>query len=195
MPNSSRMQWPYPAKDSDPWFAKFDSMVAAIDSSGYAHREDRSIRLTGGGTASFDATTGQVNWTEVIEILSPIAGFKVTIPVPTTTPVLEDGEVLYVNLPRSPSQNVTVSHSVGSQLPNTDSAVALIVRSGLAVYWANGAKVADGEAKSLFGGTAAGTQFLEVINLGNRMSHGATTPLVVGRARARGRPRPSHGAA
>lgn len=178
MPNSSKMQWPFPAKDSDPWYEKFESMVTALDSSGYAHREDRHIRMSGAGSVSFNAGTGAVSWSQDIVILSPISGFKITVPAGNA--VLDDGEVLYTNLTRYPTQNITASALTANQAPNTNDAYVLAVRSGLAIYWVNGAQVSDGEVKGLFGGTAAGTQFLEVINLANRVSHDATTPLVVG---------------
>ena len=180
MPNTTKMQWPFPAQDSDPWFDNFESMVTAIDSSGYAHREDRHARIAGGGTVSFDATSGLVSWSEDIVVLSPISGFKITVPANSHT--LEDGESVVFDVARSPTQNVTAASSVVSNVPNTNDAYALVVRSGLAVYWANGAKVADGEAKSLFGGPAAGLRQLEILNLSNRASHDSTTPLVVGSA-------------
>lgn len=172
------MAWPFPAKDSDPWYERFESMVTAVDSSGYAHREDRHTRISGAGTVSFNAGTNGVSWTEDIEIMSPISGFKITVPAASLS--VEDGEVVYVNLTRFPTGNVSTSAAVAAQAPNTDDAYVLLVRNGLAIYWVNGAKVADGESKGLFGGTAAGTQFLEVINLSNRASHDSTTPLIVG---------------
>lgn len=178
MPNTNKMQWPFPAKDSDPWYENFDAMVTSQDSSGYAHREDRHIQFSGAGSVAFNATTGAVSWSSAIEMLSPIAGFKITVPAGNA--VIEDGEVLYVNLVRSPVSNIGASAVVSSTAPNTDDAYTLCMRSGAAIYWVNGSKVADGEAKSLFGGAAAGLQHLEMVNMANRVSHDATTPLVCG---------------
>ena len=182
MPNTDKMQWPFPSKDEDPWYERFEQLVTYQDSSGYAHREDRHTKFAGGGSVSFNATTGVVNWSSAIELLSPIAGFKITVPTPTSPLVVADGAVIYVNLVRSPTQNVSSSAAVASTTPNTNDSFTLCMRSGAAIYWANGAKVADGESKSLFGGAAAGLQHLEIVNIANRVSHDATTPLVVGGA-------------
>lgn len=181
MPNTNKMIWPVPAKDSDPWFEIFDQMVTAQDSSSYAHREDRHNRLSGGGDVSFNATSGVVAWTAPIEILSPISGFKITVPVPLTSLVVEDGQLVYINLTRSPVSNVSAVAVVASTAPNTDSAYVLCVRNGTGVFWVNGTSVLDGESKSLFGGPGAGTQ-IEIVNLANRTSNGSVTPLVAGGA-------------
>ena len=178
MPNSNKMQWPYPAKDEDPWYERFDQMVTGQDSSGYASREDRHLTFTGGGTVSFDAGTGTVTWSSAIEILSPIAGFKIT--VAATSIVLEDGEVGYINITRSPTQNVSVSPAVASTAPNTNDAYTLCIRNGSAIYWANGGKIADGESKSLFYGIVPGSKSIEIVHIANRVSHDSNTPLVAG---------------
>ena len=178
MPNSNKMQWPYPAKDEDPWYERFDQMVTGQDSSGYASREDRHLTFTGGGTVSFDAGTGTVTWSSAIEILSPIAGFKIT--VAATSIVLEDGEVGYINITRSPTQNVSVSPAVASTAPNTNDAYTLCIRNGSAIYWANGGKIADGESKSLFYGIVPGSKSIEIVHIASRVSHDSNTPLVAG---------------
>jgi hypothetical protein len=180
VPNTNKMQWPFPAKDEDPWYERFEQMVTGQDTSGYASREDRHLTFSGGGTVSFNATTGEVDWSSDIDVLSPIAGFKITIASPTSSLFLEDGEVLYVNLTRSPTRNLSVSPAVASTAPNTDNAYTLCVRNGGAIYWANGAKIADGESKSLFYGTVAGTTTIEIPHIAARVSHGSDTPLVAG---------------
>lgn len=180
MPNSNKMQWSYPARDDDPWYEKFDQLVIGQDSSGYASREDRHLAFSGGGVVSFDATTGLVSWDTAIEILSPIAGFKITIVAGSFT--LADGEIGYINLTRSPIQNMTVSPAVSFTAPNTDDAYTLCVRNGDAVYWANGSKIADGESKSLFWGIVPGSKSIEIVHIASRVSHGSNTPLVAGGA-------------
>ena len=178
MPNSNKMQWSYPARDDDPWYEKFDQMVIGQDSSGYASREDRHLTFSGGGTVSFDAGTGIVTWSSDIEILSPIAGFKIVIAATSIT--LADGEVGYINLTRSPTQSISTSPAVAATAPNTDNAYTLCIRNGDSVYWANGGRIADGESKSLFWGTVPGTKSIEIAHIASRVSHNSTTPLVAG---------------
>lgn len=178
MPNTNKMQWSYPARDDDPWYEKFDQLVTAQDSSGYASREDRHLTFSGGGTVSFDAGTGLVSWDEDLEILSPIAGFKITMIAANFN--LADGEVAYINLARSPTQNVTLSPAVALTAPNTDDAYTLCVRSGSSIYWANGSRIADGESKSLFWGIVPGSKSIEIAHIASRVSHGSDTPLVAG---------------
>jgi hypothetical protein len=178
VPNTNKMQWPFPAKDEDPWYERFEQMVTGQDTSGYASREDRHLTFSGGGTVSFDAGTGLVTWSGDIEILSPIAGFKIVVTATSIT--LDDGEVGYINLTRSPTQNLSVSPAVASTAPNTDNAYTLCVRNGDAIYWANGSKIADGESKSLFYGIVSGTTTIEIPHIAARVSHDSNTPLVAG---------------
>lgn len=180
MPNTSKMIWPYPNKDVDPWFDIFESMVSAMDASGYASREDRSIVLTGAGVVSFAASSGSLSWTAAIVMLSPIAGFKMTLPAGSV--VLHDGQALYVNVTRSPVAALTLSTNVANQVPNTDAAMMLAIRSGSVVYWRNGAASVDGVPSSIFAGGGGGTSptLNEIVKLATRESHNAVTPLVVG---------------
>jgi len=178
VPNTNKMQWPYPGRDDDPWFEKFDQMVTSQDSSGYASREDRHLRFSGGGLVSFDATTGVVSWDGTIEIMSPIAGFKISV-APTSL-ALTDGQVAYINLARSPTQNVSSSPAVASTVPNTNDSYVLCIRNGDSVYWPNGSEVSDGESQSLFGGVTPGTTHVEFVHVASRVSHDSNIPLVVG---------------
>lgn len=180
MTNTNKMLWPFPSKDSDPWFDGFESMTAAMDASAYSSREDRSILIDGGGTVSFTASTGSLTWSSAIVFLSPIAGFKLSLPAGAAT--LLDGQCLYVNLTRSPTGNISLAGLVAGSVPNTDSAMLLAIRDGSAVYFRNGAQIQDGQSKTLFssGGLATGTKLFDVVKMGTRESHNSTTPLVVG---------------
>lgn len=148
MPNSPRMTFPIPPKDSDPWYDAFVAMVGAIDTSAYAAREDRGYILTGGGNVSFTASTGDLAWDAALVFPSPIVGFQLTLAA--TSVVLGDGQILYADVTRSPSAPVTLTAVTASQLPSTDTALLLAVRIGSAVYWRNGARLLDGDNRSLF---------------------------------------------
>ena len=177
MANSSKMLWNFPDQDENPWYDSFESMVIGQDSSAYASREDRSIVLSGGGLVSFVASTGIVEWSAAIVLLSPIAGYQMSLPAGSAT--LLDGECLYVNVTRSPVGNVSLSSFVAGQVPNTDSAMLLAIRSGSIVYWRNGAGIADGDEKSLIAG-AVGPTLNESVKLATRDSNNSETNLVVG---------------
>jgi hypothetical protein len=181
MTNTNKMLWPYPSKDADPWFDGFESMTGAMDASGYASREDRNILISGGGTVSFTAASGLLTWSGAIVFMSPITGFKMTLGAASA--VLVDGAVLYVNVTRSPTGNVSLSPLVASQVPNTDSAMLVAIRNGSSVYFRNGSQVSDGQSKTLFsagGGLQAGTSLIETVKLATRETHGSDTALVVG---------------
>jgi hypothetical protein len=178
MPNTSKMIWPYPNKDSDPWFEMFESMVAAQDASGYASREDRNIILNGGSLISFTASNGLLQWTAPIVLLSPISSLKESIATGFVN--ILDGQWLYVNVTRAPQSAISLTALVANQVPNTNDAFVIAVRDGSSVYFRNGARIGDGETTTLFSGGGSGAEFLDVLKLATRESHNATTPLVAG---------------
>lgn len=149
MPNTDKMMWPYPNKDSDPWFDEFESMVSAMNSSGYAAREDRNIIFGGGGDVSWNAGTGVLSWAEDMVAYSMIAGRSLSVPAGST--VVADGDVLYVDVTRSPTHNATIAAISSASVPNTDSAMAIAVRVGSTIFWRWGSKIETGETLNVFG--------------------------------------------
>lgn len=178
MPNTSKMIWPFPNKDSDPWFENFASMVTAMDSSGYASREDRNVILDGGGLVSFTASTGLLAWAAPIVLISPISPFKMTIPTGFVN--LLDGQFFYVNVTRAPTNGISLAAFVSTQVPNTDDAFVIAVRDGSSVYFRNGARISDGQSISLFSGGAVLPDLIEIVKFSTRESHDSVTPLVAG---------------
>lgn len=148
MPNTRRLQWPYPSDAQEPWFDAFESMVTAQDSTGYANREDRQLILSKGGTWLWNSLTGELSWDEDLEILSPISGFKLVVAAGSV--VLEEGEAAYVNVVRAPSASTAVAMTVASTVPNTDDAFAIVVRSNDEVYFRTGVRLANGDSVNLF---------------------------------------------
>lgn len=161
MPNTSKMLWPFPNKDSDPWFEQFETMVTAMDSSGYAAREDRNIIFGGGGDVTWDAGTGNLTWADPIVAYSMIAGFKLSIPAGFIN--IPDTKVLYINLTRHPIVNASLAVTAANTVPNTNDAMALAVRVGDTIYWRWGSKIETGETLNLFGvpGTGAESDIYE----------------------------------
>jgi hypothetical protein len=178
MPNTDKMKWPYPDKDTDPWFEKFASMTEAMDASGYAAREDRNTLISNGGIFSFTASTGLLSWSSALSFLSPIDPFKQSIPAASVT--ILDGQRLYVNIARAPQSNSLLTAIVANQTPNENDATVICIRDGSSVYFRNGSRISDGESKSIFSGSSSGAKQVDVIKIATRETHNSVVPLIVG---------------
>lgn len=143
--SSPRMQWPYPTREDDPWYDFFKDYVLAADASGYAHREDRSIIWTGGGTISWTLSSETLEWTGAINIYSPIGAHLLQIAADSIAG-LADGEVVYVVLTRQPLANITATLLKASQLPSNDNAMSFAVRIGDVIYFRTGMSLGDGDS-------------------------------------------------
>jgi hypothetical protein len=151
---TTRMGWPYPSENQDPYFDALEAFFSAADVSSYASRENDNVILTEGGTISFNSTSGVVDWTSNISILSAIAGFNWTLEIGQFT--LDDGQLAYLTLNRSPTQNTVVTATVASQVPSTNNTLVFAVRRGDYVYFRNGAAVQGGTSISPIGGGGGG---------------------------------------
>ena len=159
MPNTPRLGWPYPTENQDPWWAPFVDLLVAQDSTAFAAMEDRNVILMGGGDVSWDATSGELDWSSAIELTSPITGFRTTIS-PATKEVA-DGAMLFVELSRGLTANATLTTDTASALPPTvdlESFFVLAVRRGDRVYFRNGAFLDDGESREIFGGGSSSAE-------------------------------------
>lgn len=141
--STPRMAYPYPSRDEDPWYDSFLTFTLALDAAGYAHREDRSIMYTGGGTLSWTLGTSTFTWTDTMQILSPIGGRRISISANSI--VVAEGQVVYTTLTRQPLENLTASLSVGNQLPSSNMVVALAIRYGGVLYFRTGISLSDGD--------------------------------------------------
>ena len=142
------MNWPFPSENQDPWYDVFRDMVVAQDASGYAAREDRNVFMGGGGLVSFTSTTGVLAWDENFEIFSPVVGFLFTVTAGSV--VLQDGQLCYVDLVRSPTGSSVLTLSVSSQAPPSDTSYVVALRRGSDVYFRFGSKVRNGESINPF---------------------------------------------
>jgi len=152
--NSPRMGWPYPAREDDPWYDGFEDFVQADDASGFAHREDRNLFITGGGTLSWDAGTGVLTWTEAIQLVSPTTGFLLGIAADSVT--IENGEVLYAVLVRQALEARTLTKAIANSVPSNDNAFMLCVRIGNNLHWRNGLVMSSGSSVSGVGFSGSG---------------------------------------
>jgi len=142
--SSPRLGWPYPSQYDDPWFDGFEDLVSALDGSGFASREDRSIIWTGGGVLTWTLASGTLDWTDTISILSPISGKLIQIAAGSIAS-WADGEIVYVDITRSILANGTAAFSKVSTLPSTDDAMAFGVRVGNVIYLRTGISLSDGQ--------------------------------------------------
>lgn len=133
---SPRMKWPFPEQGQDPWFDAFQSMVNALDASGYASREDRQIFIGQGGTLCWNAQTSVLNWSAPIVLFAPITGFQWQIPAGTA--IIQDGQLAYVNLVRAPASNLNLNLVVANQVPSSDVAMLICIRAGDRLYFRDG---------------------------------------------------------
>lgn len=142
--NSPRMAWVYPSRQDDPWYDGFESFVLAVDGSGYAHREDRSLIWAGGGTLSWTLSTQTFAWTDTINIYSPMGAKLLQIPAGSIAG-LTDGQVVYVELTRLPLVNISKTLTKAAALPSTDDVMAVAVRIGDVLYLRTGMSLGDGD--------------------------------------------------
>lgn len=154
MPNSPRMNWPFPSENQRDWYTAFVAFVEAMDASAYAAREDRQLVLAGGGTVTWVTASSTLQWTSELKIVSPITGFQIQIDAASVT--ISDGEVLYAVLTRAPTRNVTAGPLVAAQVPNSDNAIVLAVRVGANVYWRNGLMMVNGDSFTNIGASQGG---------------------------------------
>lgn len=149
---SSRLSWPYPDLNEDPFYPKFVAMVTAQDATGYANREDRSILFTKGGLFSWNSGTNSLTWSAPIQAMSTISGYHLDIPAGSAT--LLDGQSLYTVLTRAPVSNGALTSVIAGQIPNTDDAILLAVRNGNTLYFRNGVALPNGSSQ-VFDNTGA----------------------------------------
>jgi hypothetical protein len=145
------MQWPVPGENLDPWFDSFTDLMNEVDASSYAAREDRNIICMGGGLFTFNAGTGVLAWAGLIQLLSANVGFLWQIAAASV--VLEDGEMMFVDLPRAPTDNVTLVAQVASNLSavvDGDAALVICIRRGGTIYFRQGDILLDGESIAVF---------------------------------------------
>lgn len=140
---SPRMGWAYPSADADPWNAEFDDFVAAMDASGFASREDRSIIFAGGGTIAWALGSSTLSWSGTMYVLSPITGRLIQVASGSKT--LSEGEVLYLALTRQALTTVSVALQKASQVPSNDQDIILCFRRDDRVYFRTGFSLGNGD--------------------------------------------------
>lgn len=174
MPNTPRLNWPYPRENTDPWFEAFVALVEAIDASTHASHENSQTILMGGGTVTFNTSTGQLAWSAAFEFTSPYTGFLHTLAAGNVT--VADGEMAYVPLTRSLTANETVTAAAAAAKPggtSFDEFFVLGVRRGTKFYFRNG-RVLPQNYLLLF--SPNGTKYVLTVDNAGSLSVGTTEP-------------------
>lgn len=158
---TGRMQIPFPSEAEKPFFPSYRAQMNSIDAHHFAHSENKNILFTGGGTFSFNATTGVLDWSGTITVQGLISGFAATIAGPSSV-TLSDGDISFITMPRLLTANaqtaVTVVARLGVSAVTPSDQVFLAVRIGSEVFFPNGNTLLDGQSKTVFsGGMASGS--------------------------------------
>jgi len=146
-------QIPYPSEDDDPWYIGFQAMAATLDAAQYAHREDRHLLISGGGTVAWNSVTGVLSWSAEIQILAAITGRQWTIAAGSVTLSTSVGLIAQTTINRAPTVNTAVVVSAGSTVPGLaggNNALTLAVRVGDIVYLRTGISIANGNSVTGF---------------------------------------------
>lgn len=176
MPSTPKMGWIYPAEGQEPFFDIIERFFLNIDTSAHAHREDRNIIVTGGGVVAWDASTGNLSWTEDIEIWSPIKGYMQKILVASSPVSLSAGQAFFVQLTRNPGAAIILTVQKGNVLPANDNSYMLALRSGTTCYLRNGGKFEDGESGTILGNTSPSMFYESVFIPIGDMIDGSSAP-------------------
>jgi len=183
VPLTSRAKLPYPSEQRDPWFDQFLAFVQAVDSAVYAEREDRALWIMGGGAVSWNAEVNTLSWLADIELPAAPVGFLWRI-VPSTL-LVQDGQFIYFQAVRSPTDNVNVTLVTGSQVPalvseDPTNSIPFGLRRGSRIYFRNGDVIQDGETSNIFetSGVSLTINYSTPATLDGAAGSGGSSPLI-----------------
>lgn len=135
---TSFLGWLYPAEDCDPHYDQLVGLYQQIEKDVLFNRIRSNALVGGGGTRTWNGTTGLLTWTADFVIPILFWGYKISCVYGpdslTRAANLADGQALVVSLPQSMNGNVTKNFSVVSQLVADPSLMVCAVRSGSSLY-------------------------------------------------------------
>jgi len=125
-------------------------------------RENKNIRMIGGGDISWDSATNTLTWSQTIYLTFPSAGGTNRIIGPSSVVVSPDS-VWFATLARSPAGVSTLSTGVGALsggVPADDNSLALAIHNSVdgRIYLMDGTALSDSETVKL-GGVRIGVQW------------------------------------
>jgi len=156
--------YPIPSEYEEPYYAAAKSFFLAADMADWALAENDNVIWSGGGSFSWDGTTGALTWASTVELRTKTTVWKTIVqgpPAPGGAVVLQDGEVAFFEHPRLQITDRTVSLTVGpiTQLPSVrlHDVTLFATRIGTTVFFADGKSLKDGESGEIFGGGTGST--------------------------------------
>lgn len=146
------LQWPLPQEDQDPWIDGFLALIAAIDASAYGPSvEDRNIVLMSSATITFAAESDALSWNADLDLLCAPRGVLWKVTARSVT--IRDGEMLAIQITRSPTSSVVAAPYVARTVPAEGrapgDALVLAIRRGTRLYWRNGKITQSGASEPI----------------------------------------------
>jgi hypothetical protein len=136
MPETSKLNLPYPTEGQPQWSSIFSAMMNTVDAYIWCAIENTNLILTGGGAISFVSGTGTLSWDEDFVLISTLSGGEITIPA-GSLPGIADGEIFYVTVARPVSGLRELTMSKGTSLGGNYNNVFLGLRRGTDVILRN----------------------------------------------------------
>jgi len=163
--NTPQNDYPVPGEFEEPYFATAKSYYLAADMADWALGENDNTVWAGGGSFSWNATTGALIWSTPVELRTKTSVWKSTVtgpPAPGGVVVLQDGEVAFFQQPRLQIQDrVITALTIGpiTQLPGVrlHDITLFATRIGTTVFFADGKSLKDGESGEIFGAGTGST--------------------------------------
>lgn len=162
--NTPQNQYPIPSEYEEPYFATARSYFLATDMADWALAENDNVIWSGGGSFSWNATSGTLTWANPVELRTKTSVWKAIVqgpPAPGGSIVLQDGEVAFFEQPRLQVSDRIVSLTVGpiTQIPGVrlHDITLFATRIGSTIFLADGKSLKDGESGELFGAGTGST--------------------------------------
>ncbi len=140
MPSTPKLSIVYPAEGQEPFTDIMKNYFDTVDSYLYNTIEDRNLMLIDGGNITFSLSTNTLSWTSDFWLKSFVNGYKIIIPAGSISPI-NDGDIVYVIIPRSLTSDVVVNPVVGQQVGISQNNVVICVRKDNNIYFRNGLKI------------------------------------------------------
>jgi len=159
--NTRRLKYSIPVEADEPWVDLFLAYTDQIDDSLFAVSENVNLVAKGGGTFSWSAGGGTVSWTSSIDFIGFVSGFKATLPGPDSATLLNDGDVLYIEMPRFLKTNAILSPLTTNKLVPANTLklhdrLVVAARLGSSLVFNNGFTLQDGASSDILDGQVPG---------------------------------------
>lgn len=142
MPKTTFNEFVFPSENQDPHYVTLKSFFNLNDQLMYTNRLRNYFILAGGGTISFNSSSGLLSWTEDFAIKDAISGYLNVLrygpDAANREANLQDGQILYVEFPTALTENRTLNLSVANSLNKNTNFYILAFRYSTKVYFKNG---------------------------------------------------------